>query len=77
MDKDWDPNFQRIAELIVGKQRNQWILHLFVADAHAIGWVAENPQERQLWRVHVMTREELEYVPPGAGALVPKEGTTQ
>jgi len=74
---DWDPNLQRIAELIVGKRADDPLMRLFASESEAITWVSVDTRERQLWRVHVVAREELEYVPPAEGTLVPKEGTTQ
>lgn len=65
----WDPTREAEADVWVGKQRNQWIVHLFVAEEHAIVWAAEDMQHRDIRRAHVTLGEELEYVPPGSASL--------
>lgn len=58
----------------MGKVRHEWPIRLFVTEAHAIAWVADYPEDRNIWRVHVKVIEDLEYVPPSRPGLRPKGG---
>ncbi len=71
IDKDWDPRNKATARLIVGNQRGTWPLRLFSNEAHALHWVQEDPDTRQVWEVEVHIVHELCYVPPGKGSLIP------
>lgn len=70
----WNPQVEPEADVWIGKQRNEWVVHLFVNEVHAIIWAADDIQHRDIWRAHVTLGEELVYVPPGEARLRPKVG---
>lgn len=68
----WDPAREPVGQVWIGKQRNEWVVRLFVSEVHAIHWAAEDIQHRDIWQATITLGEELEYVPPGDARLKPK-----
>jgi hypothetical protein len=51
-------------QLFIGIQHNTWVIHSFAEAAQASRWLAENPEERHVYRVNPAVVAELVYVRP-------------
>lgn len=64
-------------QIILGLTIGQWPMVVFADDAsgraHALGWIAKDPDRRCLWACGVLNARELQYLPPGEARLVNKE----
>jgi hypothetical protein len=59
---------------VLGMQRGEWPVRIFVRDVHAIHWMSENPSNREIWRVDIANVRKLRYVPPNEPSLVEDPG---
>lgn len=65
-------------ELLLGKVDNEWPVHAFVEDAHALHWIRERHRDgrrKRLWRVTVSVESEVRLIEADARLVSYKEGT--